>query len=242
MSTAILVLIVFFIAGCVQGIVGFGFAIATTLVLVNFMDFSLLVFLNLCMSALTSLIALFSGDNLRSINKKVFGILIGSALLGLALGVMLVDHLDAKALKEITLAVILLASILSLTKSKKIFAKPPMLWINGFLSGVLTPSTGINGPLVALHLNAAYTDKRTIRATMLTYLFVIMVFGVVSMYIYATLPEGTWMTMAQVLIPSMLGYVVGMKLFGLLSHSLYQRMVTVFLIASSLMSLIYLII
>src|SRR6476661_3817812 len=118
MSTTVLILLVFFLAGSVQGIVGFGFAIATTLLLVNSMDFSLLVFLNLCMSAFTSLIALFSGDNLRSINKKVFTILIGSALVGLALGVLLVDHLDARVLKEITLAVILLASVLSLTKSK----------------------------------------------------------------------------------------------------------------------------
>lgn len=242
MSEIILFTIVFFLAGCVQGILGFGFAITTTLILVNHIDFKQLVFLNLFMSALTSLIALFSGHNLRSIKRHVLLKLIGSGFAGLIGGILLIDYTNDIVLKKITLCVILVASILSLTKNKHLFARSAMVWASGFFSGALTPSTGINGPLVALHLNAAFTDKRAIRSTMLAYLFLIMVFGVVSMYLHAALPGNTWSMMGRIVIPSLVGYGAGMLSFKAFTHTAYSMSVTIFLVASSLMSLLYLII
>lgn len=238
----IVILFAFMVAGWIQGILGFGFAVATTLLLVNHIDFTMLVFLNLSMSLLTSLIAMFSAKNLNSINKNTLLKLSISALIGLVIGIIIINHVDAIILKKVTLVVILFASILSLTKNKALFAHSYMSWFSGFFSGVLTPSTGINGPLVALHLNATFTDKKQTRSTMLAYLFLIMTSGVILMSFQNTLPSETWNLLPKVIIPSILGYLLGMISFRLLSNRVFKNTVTLFLIFSSLASLIYLIV
>lgn len=231
----------FLIAGWIQGVFGFGFAIATTLLLVNHIDFTMLVFLNLCMSVVTCLIAMLSGKNLKTIHKVTLLKLVISSTAGLAIGIAIITYVDAMILKKITLAVILLASVASLSRIKAFFSHQYMAWIGGFFSGVLTPSTGINGPLVALHLNAAFTDKQQVRNTMLAYLFLIMAFGVISMSLKANLSPETTDMLLKVLAPSIVGYVLGMFSFRLLTDGIFNRTVTVFLICSSLASLIYLI-
>ena len=241
MPSIVLVFVAFMIAGWVQGLIGFGFAIATTLLLVNHMDFTQLVYFNLCMSVLTSLIAMFSGKNLRSIHKVTLLKLIVSASVGLVAGLTIISYVHAVVLKQVTLAVILLASLVSLTKNKVFFAHQYMTWVGGFFSGLLTPSTGINGPLVALHLNAAFTNKEQMRNTMLSYLFLIMSFGVITMTMQADFAPGTWTLLLQLIIPSLLGYVLGMFSFRMLPNGIFQKVVTIFLIVSSLLSLIYLI-
>jgi uncharacterized membrane protein YfcA len=242
MEELVFVLVAFTVAGWVQGITGFGFAVTTTLLLVNQIDFTMLVFLNLSMSVLTSLIAMLSGKNLKSIHKITLLKLILSATAGLAIGIIIINKVDVVVLKKITLAAILFASVISLTKNKAVFAHSYMSWIGGFLSGVLTPSTGINGPLVALHLNAAFKDKSETRNTMLAYLFLIMVFGVISMLMESPLSPDTGNVLLKVIIPSVVGYVLGMYSFRILSNMIFKTTVTMFLILSSLASLIYLII
>lgn len=237
----VIILLAFLVAGLVQGVLGFGFAIATTLLLVMKMDFTLLVFLNLCMSVVTSLIAMLSAKNIRAVDRKTLMKLMISAVAGLAVGIAIVNLVDARLLKKITLCVILLASLVSLSKNKRFFAHSYMGWIGGFFSGVLTPSTGINGPLVALHLNAAFTEKQTIRTTMLAYLFLIMLFGVVSMALKTDLPQETVPMLAKVVIPSVVGYAIGLFSFRLLSDFVFRTTLTVFLICSSFLSLLYLI-
>lgn len=241
MPSLLLLFFAFLLAGWIQGLIGFGFAIATTLLLVNQLDFTTLVYFNLCMSVLTSVIALCSGKNLRSIHKVTLLKLVVSATAGLLVGVAIINLVDALVLKQVTLAVILLASLVSLTKNKVFFAHRYMSWVGGFFSGVLTPSTGINGPLVALHLNAAFTNKEQTRNTMLSYLFLIMSFGVISMSLQANLAPGAGPLLLKLIGPSLAGYVLGMLSFRQLPNHLFQRTVTLFLIISSLLSLIYLI-
>ncbi|HMR19778.1 MAG TPA: sulfite exporter TauE/SafE family protein [Sphingobacterium sp.] len=241
MTEFVIILIGFAIGGWIQGLLGFGFAVATTLLLMDRMDFTMLVFLNLSMSVLTSLIAMLSGKNLKSIHKSTLSKLMISSLIGLLIGTVMLGLINAIALKKVTLLVILVASLVSLTKNKALFTHSYMAWISGFFSGVLTPSTGINGPLVVLHLNAAFTDKESTRNTMLAYLFLIMVFGMTAMGLQGGLPAETWDTLSTVILPSFLGYVLGMLSFRLLSHDVFKITITVFLIGSSLLSFIYLI-
>ena len=241
MTEIIILIIVFMVAGWIQGLVGFGFAVATTLMLVNRMDFTTLVFLNLAMSLFTSVIAMFSAENLRAVNKPALLKLIISASVGLVIGIILINHINALTLKKVTLAVILIASLVSLSNSKNFFAHSWMAWASGFFSGVLTPSTGINGPLVALHLNAALKDKQQIRTTMLAYLFIIMAFGVISMSLQKSFSANTWDTLLMVIAPSIIGYIAGLQTFKQLSNLVFKKTVTLFLISSSFASLIYLI-
>ncbi|MCM4155762.1 sulfite exporter TauE/SafE family protein [Gramella sp. AN32] len=238
MSEIILICLVFFIAGWVQGVIGFGFAVATTLLLVNNMNFTTLVFLNLSMSLTTAVIAMLSGKNLKMIDRGILIRLALTAFVGLILGLFIIEWVDSVILKKATLVVILIASLLSLSKTQSLFAHRRMVWFSGFLSGVLTPSTGINGPLVALHLNATLKDKIATRATMLAYLFVIMGMGVILMSWQQDFSNDTWSLLLKVLLPSIIGYAFGLWSFRQLSNGVFKKTVTVFLIASSLVSLI----
>ncbi len=240
MQEIIIFWIVFFIAGWVQGVIGFGFAVATTLLLLNKMDFTTLVFLNLCMSLITAVIAMFSGKNLKMIDKGILMRLSGIAAVGLAIGIMITEWVDPLVLKKVTLSVILIASVISLSKSKKLFGKRNMVWVSGFTSGLLTPSTGINGPMVALHLNAALDNKIAKRATMLAYLCFIMGAGVLMMGLQKDFSSHTWLMLGKLVIPSVIGYGVGLWSFQKLTDRVFKLSVTIFLIISSLISLLYL--
>src|SRR5690625_3548323 len=110
------ILLAFMVAGWIQGTLGFGFAVTSTLLLVNRMDFTMLVFLNLCISFLTCLIAMFSSKNIKSVLKPVLIKLVISALVGLAVGIALINYVDSEILKKVTLVVILIASVMSLSK------------------------------------------------------------------------------------------------------------------------------
>jgi uncharacterized membrane protein YfcA len=242
MQELIIVFIAFLIAGWVQGLIGFGFAVVTTLLLVNRVDFITLVYFNLCMSVLTSIIAMFNAKNLKSIHKPTLLKLILSACAGLFIGLALINVVNSIVLKKITLSVILMASIVSLTKNKVFFSHKYISWVAGFFSGVLTPSTGINGPLVALHLNAVFTNKEQIRNTMLSYLFLIMTFGVVTMSLQMKFTPDILQMLWKLVIPSLAGYVLGMFSFRLLPDLTFQKTVIIFLILSSISSLIYLIV
>lgn len=240
MQEIIIFSVIFFIAGWVQGIIGFGFAVATTLLLINKIDFTTLVFLNLSMSLITAIIAMFSGKNLKMIDKGILIRLSTLAAIGLTIGILIIEWVNPVVLKKITLSVILFASIISLFKSKKFFGKKNMVWISGFSSGLLTPSTGINGPMVALHLNAALTDKMAKRATMLAYLCFIMGAGVLMMGLQQDFSAETWLLLGKLVIPSVVGYAAGLWSFKRLSDHVFKLTVTVFLIISSLISLLYL--
>lgn len=232
--------LVFFIAGWIQGIVGFGFAVATTLLLINRIDFTTLVFLNLSMSLITSIIAMLSGKNLRMIDRVLLLRLCLLAAVGLAIGLLIVEWVNPLILKKVTLLVILVASILSLFRNVKLFGKKNMVWISGLTSGLLTPSTGINGPMVALHLNARLSDKTIKRATMLAYLCFIMGAGVLLMGYQQQFSNETWQILMKLVIPSVLGYGAGLLTFKQLSDRSFRIAVTSFLIVSSLLSLLYL--
>ncbi len=240
MPEIVLFFIVFFIAGWVQGVIGFGFAVATTLLLINKIDFTTLVFLNLSMSLITAVIAMFSGKNLKMIDKGILIRLSILATIGLVIGILIIEWINPVVLKKVTLSVILIASIISLSKSKKIFGKKNMVWISGFSSGLLTPSTGINGPMIALHLNAALKDKMAKRATMLAYLCFIMGAGVFMMGLQQNFSSGTWLMLGKLVIPSVIGYAVGLWSFKKLSDQVFKLAVTIFLIISSLISLLHL--
>ncbi len=236
------ILLAFMIAGWVQGTLGFGLAVTSTLILVNKMDFVTLVFLNLCISFLTCLIAMFSAKNIKSILKPVLLKLVISALLGLVLGLVLIHAVDSIILKKVTLVVILITSLMSLSKLKLLFSHSYLTWLTGFLSGALTPSTGINGPLVVLHLNAIGKNKQQIRNTMLSYLLVVMALGILLMSFQSELNIGVLHLLPKVVVPAIMGYILGTLSFRLFSNFVFSRTVILFLICSSLLSLIYLII
>lgn len=236
------IFLAFLIAGWIQGTLGFGFAVTSTLLLINRVDFTMLVFLNLCMSFLTCLIAMFSSKNIKSILKPVLLKLVISALAGLVIGLALINYVDSEILKKITLVVILIASVISLSKIGSFFSHSYMTWLTGFLSGVLTPSTGINGPFVVLHLNAISENKQQTRNTMLSYLLIIMALGILSMSFQNELQPEVWKLLPKVVIPAIVGYVLGTLSFRLFSNLVFSRTVIFFLICSSILSLVYLII
>lgn len=227
----------FFLAGLVQGLLGFGFVIASTLVLVARMDMATLVFINLTMSILTSLVAMLSVKNLKSMPPKLLAKLTISSIAGIVLGIWLMDYVNEMLLKQITLLMILLAALLSLRQSKSFFAHPWTGWAGGFLSGVLTPSTGINGPPVVLHLNALLQSKAQIRATMLAYLLLVMAFGLISLVLKPGFTKPDLQMLAIASVPTFVGYGAGVLIFKNLNNNVFQRLVTIFLIVTSIAAL-----
>lgn len=241
MPQYVILVVAFLFAGWIQGLIGFGFAVATTLLLVNHVDFTVLVFLNLCMSLLICIVSMLSARNLKAVHKRTLIKLVLSAAAGLVIGIAIIHITNAGTLKKIALAVILLASLVSLTKNRVFFSHPSISWLSGFFSGVLTPSTGINGPLVALHLNAAFKNKEQTRSTMLSYLLLIMLFGVISMSMTLSFSPDITSKLFWLFMPSIGGYGLGLLSFRRLPDRVFKKVVILFLIVSSIISLAYLI-
>nr|WP_159763144.1 TSUP family transporter [Halovenus carboxidivorans] len=155
-----LVVVVFLLAGAINGLAGFGFALVGTMALAVSIDPAVaVVFVVVPILAVNlSLVGELSGSDLRTCGRR-FAPLLAAALVGTVLGMAVIDRLPAAPLR-VGLGLVTLAFVLSLQSAVPIpgldrakegcFAEttPAMLGI-GVVSGLLFGGTNVGVQLVA---------------------------------------------------------------------------------------------
>lgn len=156
------------VGGLLTGASGFGFALATTPVLIWLLDPITLVVANLCLSVPLRL-PIVAAD-VRHLNRAIAGPLIVGGLLGLPLGVALLELLSRENAKLMLSLTVVVAGLSYLASPEWIapVRRGRVVWgaLVGLASGALTTSSSLSGPPVVLWLANQQLDKRRFRVTM----------------------------------------------------------------------------
>ena len=228
--------LIFFLAGLVQGLTGFGGGLVAIPLLCLLMDIKLAVPLAILNGlAITTSLAF----GLRHImdHRKILPLLIGS-LPGALVGVFLLKLADPPSIGRMLGILLIIVSILNLTIRPRPL-NPHVFWgyLAGFFAGALTASVGAGGPPAIIYCAATDWKKDEIRAT-LTGFFVLN--GYIVALIHAcsgVITRTTLTTFAATLLFVLLGTCAGALLNDRIDRRIYLRIVYVLLAVLGMMLL-----
>ncbi|MGA1143054.1 MAG: sulfite exporter TauE/SafE family protein [Ilumatobacteraceae bacterium] len=234
------VLVVMLLAALVQALGGFGFALMAVPLAALVVDLELAV-VAVSVGSLVNT-ALLCARTYRRVERKVAVRFNVPALIGMPIGLWVLRTAPQNPLK-VMLGVIIVIATLALMRSAfrvpgdsmlKPAARAAVDVIAGWLSGILSTSTGTNGPPLVLALASRRLSPEVFRATLA---FTFTVTGSLSLAMFAVsgMVSRDALTIAAVAVPLiLLGQGVGIRLQPKLSNRRFDRLVYVLLILSGL--------
>lgn len=197
------------VAGFVQGLAGFGFALIVVPTLLLFLDPPSSVALTMVLAAIVCIpIILHTWRHIKTVESLL---MLGATVPGVWVGTQALLIWPATAIKLLAGAAAVASSIPLLLGFRRRFSRErPAIVAGGFLSGFLQGSTGLSGPPIVLVLSNQGWDRDAFRANLSLFFTVSAVFTVVAIWLNGALrPE--IMTRSVVLAPAlMLGLLGGL--------------------------------
>lgn len=225
---------IFFAAGVVQGLTGFGSALVAIPLLAFIVDIKLAV--PLCMLnglIITGYLALRLRQHLS--RKRILPLFIGS-LPGVLVGATLLTQVDSTVIRRlIGILLIFYGSYSLLIKPRSLRLRPFWGYIAGFFTGAIGAAFSAGGPPAIIYTSLTDWKKEEIKATLTG-------FFIVNGLITAAVHGLTGMTTVDVLryfsvtAPLVLcGTIIGSRLTDKISRQQYIRLIFVFLIIMGMM-------
>ncbi|HKE65283.1 MAG TPA: sulfite exporter TauE/SafE family protein [Micromonosporaceae bacterium] len=223
------------VAAAAQAVTGFGFAMLAVPLLATVMPVNAAV----VVGSLASL-AMSVGTAIRErahVHWRTSFVIFAIAVIGMPLGLYLLVSLPAAALTALV-GIAVLGSTWLVWRRPTLPEGPATIGAIGFLVGVLTTSTGTNGPpLVAAFQSFGY-DKRAFRATIAS-TFVCCGIVSVGFFAYGHEISATVIETCLVGIPGgFAGWWAGDRFFRRLNAAAFRVVVLIALTAAALLTLI----
>ena len=222
------------LASCLATVSGFGFALTAVPLLAMLLGAKDAVVLSAMIGWVSPLVL---GVRLREhIRWSMLTPLVGAAMVGMPLGVLILDVIPVRGLR-IAIAVVVAAATILLWRGWKI-QRPTRAAeaFGGFISGLLNTSVGTSGPPVVVVMQARGLDPTPFRATVSAYFFLINVVGV-SLFAGRGFVTRELLAEAVVAIPALgLGLPFGFALSRRVSVAQFRRVVSVLLLGAALSS------
>jgi len=227
--TLILISFIFFLAGLVQGMSGFGSALIAMPLLTLFIDVKIAVPLCMLHSVLmTSYLSLSLKDHMEK--KKILPLLIGS-LPGIYFGVTLLKNVESDLIK-------LLLGILIISYSAySLFLKPrprdlhkAWAYIAGFCTGFIGSAFSAGGPPTIIYTTLTGWSKDYIKAT-LTGFF--LTSAIITAIVHASSGLTTALVIKYFFASSafvLIGVYAGTKLYKRVSTEVYIKVILILLV------------
>jgi len=229
MLTLILISSIFFLAGIVQGISGFGSALIAMPLLTLFIDVKTAVPLCILHSVLmTSYLSLKMKSHLEK--KKILPLLLGS-LPGIYFGVTFLKNVDSDVIKLLLGILIVAYSMYSyfLRPQPKTLHKA-WAYIAGFGTGFIGSAFSAGGPPTIIYTTLTGWSKDYIKAT-LTGFFLIS--AIITAVVHAATGLTTALVIKYFLISSafvLIGVYAGTKLYNRVSTEVYIKVILILLV------------
>lgn len=226
--TILLASLIFFLAGLIQGLTGFGGGLVAIPLLCMIMDVKVAVPLSILSGLVITTTMAFELRRLLDW-RKILPLLIGS-IPGVFVGTILLKQADPVVINRILGLFLICISGLNLTiKPKPI--NPPVIWgyVAGFFSGGITASVGAGGPPAIIYTTLNDWKKDEIKAT-LTGFFVLN--GYFTAAVHASngmITSSVWGYFVSTLFFVLLGTFAGSKISGRINRRTYLRIVYVLL-------------
>ncbi len=161
---------VVFVASFVRGYSGFGFSAVFMTGLLPVLSASQLVPLSILLEIVAS--SSQAPRVIRDINRRFLAILVVSSLVGAPAGVFLLSVFSERSLRFGVYGVILLSTTtLLLFKTRSLSITPAGLFLSGIVAGVVNGATALSGMVLALFFSSSTIGSKTMRATMIAFLF-----------------------------------------------------------------------
>lgn len=166
----ILTVTVVFVAAFVRGYAGFGFSALLMVGLLPVVPAAQLVPMSIALEILAS--SSQARRILPDVNRRILAILLFASLIGAPIGVYMLSYFSERTLQFIVYGFILAStSLLLLLRPRPLNISKPSLFVAGLVSGVVNGATALSGLVLALFFTSSTVSSRTIRATMIAYLF-----------------------------------------------------------------------
>lgn len=215
----VFIFMIVLLAGFVQGLTSFGFALISMPLLVKLIPMQQAVPVVVALSLFTNVAVLYSSR--KHIRIKQIWPLLAASLLAAPLGTYALLYVPANALK---LGAGLLVAVVSLLMlSGKSFPLGRLAYVPvGAVSGFLNGSISMSGPPVALFLTNQGLDKMTFRANITAYALILNIITI-GTYAYEGLLNETAMKTVGWAVPALIiGVVIGIKAVGRLNDKLFK--------------------
>ena len=169
--------------------------------------------------------------------KQILPITI-AALCGAPIAVFILKTADSNILTMGIAVLIILFAVGSFVKlERELPYSTPLGILAGFIVGVLLPTSGVAGSLVMLFLMTKKWERHTVRAAMAFFLMCLMAFTVVLFALYGLYTPLRLTLIGIVVIPSVIGFVLGAMLIKRINERVFQYVVIGIIIVSSVIVL-----
>jgi len=220
---------VIFFAGIVRGFSGFALSALVMAGSLSILPPVALIPICYILEGAASLV-MFRGGMKDADMPVVWGLVIGSAI-GVPIGLYATLSLPVETSKFIALAVILTLAAAQLVRANpKFLASRPGLYGSGITAGIVTGLAHVGGMVVALYILARNAPARTIRASLVMFLFIGMFTSLIYQLGFGVMDKTAFVRgmLATPIVIS--GVLIGSWLFRPALEQFYKRFCLVLLI------------
>lgn len=168
-------------AGTVSGLAGFGFALLTAPPLLLVYEPPTVVMLGLSLTLISGWFVVI--EYRAEIQRPTVIGLVPAAAVGMVLGIMVLEFVEASVIRLIAgIVVVAFTIILVRGWMPSNTTSPAAVGMAGLMSGILTTTTGMSGPPIILLLAARKLGIHQFRATTVAYFILIDIIGLSLLY------------------------------------------------------------
>ena len=222
-STFIIAATVILGAAVISGITGFGFGLVSVPPLLMLYPPAGVLTITKILTLSTSWIVIVHGW--RQMKPKMILALFPFAIVGMLIGVRVLKHVSADAIKLLASGVVVGFTLVLLRGIPRGKWNSPVLGpISGFISGVMSTSTGLSGPPIVLYFTLRDIEVQPFRITIATYFVMLDLIGFPTL-VRSDLVARHDFWIAFFLIPvALLGRMIGVRLAPKLSREHFFRL------------------
>jgi uncharacterized membrane protein YfcA len=208
--------------GAVSGLAGFGFALVTVPPLLLIYDPPTVVALSISLTLLSGWVVLL--DSWREVRRSTVVALLPGALVGVGIGVTLVQVLDPAYIKLLA-GIVVVAFTLAVARgwTPAGAGRPAAPGLAGVASGVLNATTGMAGPPVVLLFAARGFGVQPFRATTVAYFYFVDAAGLAVLIQQGVIGRSELRVAGALLPAALVGTFVGRSLVRRVSPEGFRR-------------------
>jgi uncharacterized membrane protein YfcA len=236
-GTLLFALAAVFAAGLVKGLTGFGFSLVAVPVLAVLLGPKTAVPVIVILNALTNVV-LFIGCRKLAQPRRIVPMVI-AGIAAVPLGMLLLLALDPRILKLIVGCVIMFFAAAFLAGYRHPVRDEKRGYVAaGLVSGALNGLISTGGPPVVLFLTNQDLDKRTFRASLVTY-FLFLALGTVPIFFAGGLISLSVVRYGVMLLPALfLGVLAGSRLLRIVPEAAFRKVALVVVMVAGLLAVL----
>lgn len=231
--TLALTLLIALFGGIVAATAGFGFSLVAAPPL-------LLLYEPVQVTAMLLILALATRwmlltDTWHTTHVRTIGAMLPSAWLGIGIGILIVRAVDPDYIKLLASLVVIVAALLLMRGWRPERAHDPAAGpVAGLLSGILSPTTGMDGTPVVFLLSSRDYSIAAFRSTITVYYYLIIPVTILALVQQGLLGRDDFVRSFVVVPPVVIGTMIGQRLVRRMSVERFRSIVFGLLLVSGL--------